>query len=59
MRRMVMRDAVSLGILLAITLALFAVTGLYYSAYTHYRAGLGLPVDNTPVITLPQVRRHR
>ena len=58
-RRMVVRDAMALSVLLAITLALFAVTGLYYSAYTHYRAGLGLPTDNTPVITLPQVRRHR
>ena len=58
MRQMMMRDAMALGALLAITLALFAVTGLYYSAYTHYRATLGLPTDNTPVITLPQVRRH-
>jgi hypothetical protein len=58
LRRMVMRDALAFGVLLAITLALFAVTGLYYSAYTRYRASLGLPTDNTPVITLPAARRH-
>ncbi|HEY9128179.1 MAG TPA: hypothetical protein VIM62_13680 [Acidobacteriaceae bacterium] len=57
-RRLVMRDALALGVLLAITLALFAITGLYYGAYTRYRAALGLPTDNTPVITLPVVRRR-
>jgi hypothetical protein len=58
LRRMAMRDALALGVLSAVTLVLFAVTGLYYSAYTRYRAKLGLPTDNTPVITLPTVRRH-
>jgi hypothetical protein len=58
MRRLIMWDALALSVLLAVTLALFAVTGLYYSAYTRYRAALGLPTDNTPVITLPVVRRH-
>jgi len=58
LRRLAMRDALALGVLTAITLALFGITGLYYSAYTRYRASLGLPTDNTPVITLPVVRRH-
>lgn len=57
-RRMVVRDAAVLGVLLAVTLALFGVTELYYSVYSHYRASLGLPTDNSPVITLPQVRRR-
>lgn len=57
-RRMVVRDAFAFGVLLAITLTLFAVTGLYYGAYTRYRASLGLPTDNTPVITLPVVRQR-
>ena len=59
LRRLAVRDAIALGTLIAITLALFGITGLYYSAYTRYRASLGLPTDNTPVITLPVVRRHR
>jgi hypothetical protein len=59
LRRLAVRDAIALGMLIAITLALFGITGLYYSAYTRYRASLGLPTDNTPVITLPVVRRHR
>ena len=58
-RRMAVKDAIALSILTAITLAMFAITGLYYSAYTRYRAKLGLPTDNTPVITLPVVRRHK
>jgi len=58
LRRLAMRDAFALGVLAATTLALFGITGLYYSAYTRYRASLGLPTDNTPVITLPVVRRH-
>lgn len=58
LRRLVVRDAVAIGTLAAITLAMFGVTGLYYSAYTRYRAAHGLPTDNTPVITLPVVRRH-
>ncbi len=58
LRRLAVKDAFALGTLVAITLALFGITGLYYSAYTRYRAALGLPVDNTPVITLPVVRRH-
>lgn len=57
-RRLAIRDAVALGVLGAIMLVLFAITGLYYSAYSRYRSKLGLPVDNTPVITLPAVRRH-
>jgi hypothetical protein len=57
-RRMMVRDVMALSVLLAVTLALFGVTELYYSLYSHYRASLGLPTDNTPVITLPQVRRH-
>ena len=58
LRRLAVRDAFALGILIAITLVMFAITGLYYSAYNRYRASLGLPTDNTPVITLPIVR-HR
>jgi hypothetical protein len=58
LRRLAMRDAFALGVLVAITLAMFGVTGLYYSAYTHYRASVGLPTDNTPVITLPVMRRR-
>ena len=58
LRRLAVKDAIALGILTAITLALFGFTGLYYGAYTRYRASLGLPTDNTPVITLPAVRRH-
>jgi len=58
LRRLAIRDAFALGVLIVTTLALFGITGLYYSAYTRYRAALGLPVDNTPVITLPAVRRH-
>lgn len=58
LRRLALHDAFALGMLVAITLALFGITGLYYSAYTRYRASLGLPTDNTPVITLPVVRRH-
>ena len=58
LRRLAVRDAIALGILTAITLLMFAVTGLYYSAYNRYRAALGLPTDNTPVITLPTMRRH-
>lgn len=58
LRRLAFRDAIALGILAVITLLMFAVTGLYYSAYNRYRASLGLPTDNTPVITLPTLR-HR
>ena len=58
LRRLAVRDAIALSTLIAITLAMFGVTELYYSAYTRYRASLGLPTDNTPVITLPVVRRH-
>jgi hypothetical protein len=58
LRRLAFRDAIALGILAAITLLMFAVTGLYYSAYNRYRASLGLPTDNTPVITLPTMRHH-
>jgi hypothetical protein len=58
MRRLAVRDAVALGLLVLILLALFGVTGLYYSAFNRYRASIGLPTDNTPVITLPVVRRH-
>lgn len=57
LRRLAVRDAIALGVLVATTLALFGITELYYSAYDHYRATLGLPTDNSPVITLP-VRRH-
>jgi len=57
-RQMMVRDAVALGVLLAVTLGLFGITELYYSLYSHYRVSLGLPTDNSPVITLPQVRRH-
>lgn len=53
-----MRDALAFGVLVAITLGLFGATELYYVAYNHYRASLGLPIDNSPVITLPVVRRH-
>ena len=58
LRRLAMRDAFALGVLVAITLALFGATELYYVAYSHFRASLGLPTDNSPVITLPVVRRH-
>ena len=58
LRRLAVKDAIALGTLVVLTLALFGITGLYYSAYTRYRASLGLPTDNTPVITLPVVRRH-
>jgi hypothetical protein len=58
LRRLAVKDAVALATLAAVTLALFGITGLYYSAYTRYRASLGLPTDNTPVITLPVVRRR-
>ncbi len=58
LRRLAMRDAIALSILAAITLLMFAVAGLYYSAYNRYRASLGLPTDNTPVITLPTMRHH-
>jgi hypothetical protein len=58
LRRLAVKDAIALGTLAAITLSLFGITGLYYSAYNRYRAWLGLPTDNTPVITLPVVRRH-
>lgn len=57
-RRQAIRDAVALGVLCGITLVLFAITGLYFGAYSHYRESLGLPTDNTPVIKLPVVRRH-
>ncbi len=57
-RRLAVRDFFALAALVGIMLALFGITGLYYSAYTRYRASLGLPTDNTPVITLPVVRRH-
>ena len=57
-RQMIVRDAMALGVLLAVTLALFGVTELYYSMYSRYRTSQGLPTDNSPVITLPQVRRH-
>ncbi len=53
-----MRDAVALGLLAVTLLVLFGFTELYYIAYSHYRASLGLPTDNSPVITLPTVRRH-
>jgi hypothetical protein len=58
MRRLAIRDVAALGVLVAITLVLFGLTELYYVAYSHYRATLGLPTDNSPVITLPVVRRH-
>jgi hypothetical protein len=58
MRRLAVKDAIALGLLVLILLVLFAITGLYYSAYNRYRATIGLPTDNTPVITLPVVRRH-
>ncbi len=58
MRRLAVRDAIALGLLVLVLLVLFAITGLYYSAYSRYRASIGLPTDNTPVITLPVVRRH-
>jgi len=58
LRRLAIRDLIALGVLVAITLALFGFTELYYVAYDHYRAALGLPTDNSPVITLPVVRRH-
>ncbi len=58
LRRLALRDAIALSIVVAITLLMFAVTGLYYSAYNRYRASLGLPTDNTPVITLPTMRHH-
>jgi hypothetical protein len=58
LRRLAVRDAIALGVLVAMTLALFGVTELYYAAYSRYRASLGLPTDNSPVITLPMVRRH-
>ncbi|WP_263358254.1 hypothetical protein [Acidicapsa ligni] len=57
-RKQAIRDAIAFGILCAITLVLFGVTGLYYGAYSRYRASIGLPTDNTPVITLPVVRRR-
>jgi len=53
LRRLAMRDALALGVLVVITLMLFGFTELYYVAYSHYRASLGLPTDNSPV-----VRRH-
>ena len=59
LRRMAVRDAIALSVLAGIMLAMFAITGLYYSAYTRYRAKLGLPTDNTPVISIPVVRRHK
>ena len=55
LRRLAMRDALALGVLVAITLGLFGATELYYVAYSHYRASLGLPIDNSPVITLRAV----
>jgi hypothetical protein len=58
LRRLAMRDALALGVLVAVTMGLFGATELYYVAYSHYRASLGLPIDNSPVITLPAVRRH-
>ena len=58
LRRLAMRDALALGVLVAVTMGLFGVTELFYVAYSRYRASLGLPTDNTPVITLPVVRRH-
>jgi len=58
LRRLAVRDVFALGVLLALTLLLFGLTELYYVAYSHYRASLGLPTDNSPVITLPVVRRH-
>ena len=58
LRRLAMRDALAFGVLVAITLGLFGATEFYYVAYNHYRASLGLPIDNSPVITLPVVRRH-
>jgi hypothetical protein len=58
LRRLAVRDAFALGLLVAITLLLFGITELYYVAYSHFRASLGLPTDNSPVITLPVVRRH-
>ena len=53
-----MRDVIALGVLVTVTMVLFGATELYYAAYSHYRASLGLPTDNSPVITLPVVRRH-
>jgi hypothetical protein len=58
LRRLAVRDAVALGLLAVTLLVLFGFTELYYIAYSHYRASLGLPTDNSPVITLPTVRRH-
>jgi hypothetical protein len=58
MRRLAVRDAAAFGLLAVILLVLFAITGLYYTAYNRYRASIGLPTDNTPVITLPVVKRH-
>lgn len=58
LRRLAVRDAIALGALVAITLVLFGLTELYYVAYSHFRATIGLPTDNSPVITLPVVRRH-
>jgi len=58
LRKLAIKDALALGTLVVITLTLFGLTELYYSAYSRYRAAHGLPVDNTPVITLPAVRRH-
>jgi hypothetical protein len=58
LRRLAIKDAFALGTLVAVTLALFGITELYYSAYSRYRAAHGLPVDNSPLITLPAVRRH-
>lgn len=55
-RRLAVRDAIAFGLLFAATGAIFAITGLYYSAYNRYRSSLGLPTDNTPVITLPTMR---
>jgi hypothetical protein len=58
LRRLAMRDVFALCLLAAIVVVLFGVTELYYIAYSHYRASIGLPTDNSPVITLPTVRRH-
>lgn len=58
LRRLAIQDAIALGVLVVITLLMFAVTGLYYNAYNRFRASLGLPTDNTPVIMLPMMRHH-
>ncbi|MFC5861774.1 hypothetical protein ACFPT7_05680 [Acidicapsa dinghuensis] len=58
LHKLAVQDAIAIGILTAFTLLMFGLVGLYYSAYNRYRASLGLPTDNTPVITLPTMRHH-